>query len=121
MLKPADQYFANLQEPVKGYMLFLRDYFLGKDPAITEAWKYGMPFYNYKGKRICYLWVQKKSGFPYIGIVDGKMINDQDLILEDRKKMKILLLDPEKDIPIQRINKLLDSLIRLTVDSSSRK
>ena len=121
MLKPADQYFANLQEPVKGYMLFLRDYLLGMDPAITEALSYGMPFYYYKGKRICYLWVQKKSGCPYIGIVEGNLINDQDLIIEDRKKMKILLLDPEKDIPIQRINSLIESLVKLTVARSSKK
>lgn len=115
MLKPADQYFANLQEPVKGYMLFLRDYLLGKDTAITEAWKYGMPFYNYKGKRICYLWVQKKTGYPYIGIVDGNLLFDSDLLIEDRKKMKILLLDPDKDIPIHRINALIDSIIKLSL------
>jgi Domain of unknown function (DU1801) len=115
MLKPSDQYFANLEEPVKGYMLFLRDYILGKDNDISEQWKYGMPFYFYKGKRICYLWVQKKTGQPYIGIVDGKLLDDSDLLSEKRSRMKILLLDVEKDIPIKRINSLIDSLMKLSI------
>jgi hypothetical protein len=115
LLKQADQYFASLQEPEKGYMLFLRDYLLGKDADITESFKYGMPFYYYKGKRICYLWVQKKTGYPYIGVVDGHLLTDPDLLKEDRKRMKILLLNPLKDIPVKRLNSLIDSIITLTL------
>lgn len=66
-----------------------------------------MPFYCYKGKMFCYLWVHKKFKQPYIGIVEGARINHRDLLLEKRARMKILLIDPEKDIPVKRIKAIL--------------
>ena len=66
-----------------------------------------MPFYCYKGKMFCYLWVHKKFKQPYIGIVEGARINHPDLLLEKRARMKILLIDPEKDIPVKRIKAIL--------------
>ena len=101
MLRPIDNWFLQKDEPLKSCLQFLRGYILRQDAGITEAWQYGMPFYCYKGKRVCYLWVHKKYHQPYIGIVEGKKINHPDLITEKRARMKILLLDPAKDIPIR--------------------
>ena len=61
----------------------------------------------------CYLWVHKKIGQPYIGIVEGKKINHPDLIIEKRARMKILLLDPAKDLPIEKINAILKEVLAL--------
>ena len=72
-----------------------------------------MPFYCYDGKMFCYLWVHKKFKQPYIGIVEGKSIDHPDLIAEKRSRMKILLLDPLKDIPIKKIDTLLKEVIDL--------
>lgn len=60
MLNAIDNYFLSKDEPIKSCLLFLRDYILNFDKNITEAWKYGMPFYWYKGKMFCCLWVYKK-------------------------------------------------------------
>jgi hypothetical protein len=86
---------------------------LKQDSNITKAWKYGMPFFCYKGKMFCYLWMHKKYQQPYIGIVEGEKINHPDLIQEKRARMKILLLDAEKDIPFKKVDKILKQAIAL--------
>lgn len=113
MLRPIDNYFLQKEEPVKSCLQFLREHILKQDDNITEAWKYSMPFYFYKGKRFCYLWTHKKFHQPYIGFVDGKSINHPDLISEKRARMKILLIDPEKDIPVKKLNGILKEVLAL--------
>ena len=113
MLRPIDNWFLQKEEPVKSCLQFLREYILKQDAAITEAWQYGMPFYCYKGKRFCYLWMHKKYGQPYIGIVDGKKIDHPDLLVEKRARMKILLVDAGKNIPIKKINGILKEVLAL--------
>jgi hypothetical protein len=118
MLRPIDQYFAQQDEPVKSCLLFLRSYVLQYNPAVTETWKYKMPVYCYKGKMLFYFWIHKKFksngiSLPYIGIIDGNLINDPDLIQESRARMKILLINPFEDIPVNRIKRLLEEMLRL--------
>ena len=113
MLRPVDNWFLQKEEPIKSCLQFLREYILKQDAGITEAWKYGMPFYCYKGKMFCYLWVHKKYHQPYIGIVEGKQIDHPDLIIEKRARMKILLLDADKDIPVGKIKRILKEVLKL--------
>jgi hypothetical protein len=113
MLRPIDQYFLQKEEPIKSCLLFMRAHILGQNNQITEAWKYGMPFYCYKGKMFCYLWVHKKYGQPYIGFVEGNKLDHPDLLAEKRARMKILLLDPEKDLPVKKINTILKEALAL--------
>lgn len=91
---------------------------LNYNPAITETWKYKMPVYCYKGKMLCYLWTHKKykvngMSLPYIGIIDGNLIDEPDLIKEERARMKILLIDPNSDIQVERIERLLVAMLGL--------
>ena len=113
MLRPIDAYFHEKEEPVKTCLLFLRERILSSDQHITEAWKYGMPFYCYNGKMCCYLWVHKKHLQPYIGIVEGKSIEHPDLIIEKRARMKILLIDPNKKMEVKKIDAILAAVIAL--------
>ena len=112
-LRPIDNWFLQKDEPVKSCLQFLRQHILKQNALITEAWKYGMPFFCYKGKMLCYLRVHKKHGQPYLGIVEGKLINHPDLIIEKRARMKVLLLDPAKDIPVKKINTILKEVLAL--------
>lgn len=95
-------------------MQFLREYILKQDDKITEAWRYGMPFFYYDGKMFCYLWTHKKFKLPYIGIVEGKQIEHPDLLLEKRARMKILLIDPIH-IPIETVDEILGKAIMLYI------
>jgi hypothetical protein len=61
----------------------------------------------------CYLWTHKKYGQPYIGFVEGKHLDDPHLLTEKRARMKILLLDPAKDIPIGRVDRLLKQALSI--------
>ena len=111
MLRAIDDYFLQKEEPVKSYLLALRQLILKYDPNITEAWKYGMPFYCYNRKMMCYLWTHKKYRQPYLGIVEGQKISHPDLIIEKRARMKIMLFDPEKDLPVEAINAILKTVV----------
>lgn len=113
MLRPIDSWFLSKEEPVKSCLQFLREHILKQDANITETWQYGMPFYLYSGKRFCYLWMHKKYGQPYIGIVDGKQIEHPDLVMEKRARMKILLVDPDSNLPMKKINKVLNKVLKL--------
>ena len=61
----------------------------------------------------CYLWVHKKYKQPYIGIVEGKNIDHPILIQEKRARMKILLIDPQKNIPVATIYSVLKAAMTL--------
>ena len=113
MLRPQDNWFEQQEEPAKTCLQFLRSHILAQDSNISEAWKYGMPMFCYNGKMCCYLWVHKKLKQPYVGIVEGAKMNHPELIQEKRARMKILLLDPAKDLPVKKINSILKEMITL--------
>jgi hypothetical protein len=113
MLKPADNWFMKQTEPVKSCLQFLRQFILEYDSHLAEAWKYGMPMYYYQGKMFCYLWVHKKYDQPYLGIVDGNLIDHPALLQEKRARMKILLFDPEKDVDVKMLRGLLKRMVAL--------
>lgn len=113
MIRPIDDYFLQKEEPVKSCLLALRTIILKYDSNITEAWKYGMPFYCYNGKMCCYLWVHKKYQQPYIGFVEGKQLDHPGLMQEKRARMKIMLIDPAKDIPVKILVTILKEMVAL--------
>ncbi len=106
-----DDFYLQQNEPVKGALLALRKIILQQDPDVTNAWKYGMPFFCYKGKMFCYLWVHKKYKQPYIGMVEGKRFNESFLLQEERSRMKIMLFNPNEDLPLQAIESILQKAI----------
>lgn len=112
-MTPLNNFYLQQDEPVKSCLLALREIILSQDKDVTNAWKYGMPFFCYKGKMFCYLWVHKKYKQPYIGMVEGKRFSHPELIIEKRSRMKIMLFDPNKDLPIGTIKTILQQAINL--------
>jgi hypothetical protein len=104
-LTPLDNFYFQQEEPDKSCLLALREIILSQDTNITATWKYGMPFFCYKGKMFCYLWLHKTLHQPYIGIVEGKHIEHPDLIQEKRARMK--------DLPVATIKGILQQAIML--------
>ena len=49
---------------------------------------------------------------PYIGFVEGKYLNHPRLLTEKRARMKILLCDPEKDLPV----KITQTILKQALD-----
>lgn len=114
-MRPIDLYFLGKEEPVRGCLLYLRSHIMAFDTYISEEWKYGMPFYCYKGKMLCYLWTNKKTGAPYIGIVDGNKIDRPELVMEKRNRMKILPLNAFGEIPVALIDSILSEATALRI------
>ncbi len=108
---PLDNFYLQQLEPLKSCLITLSEIILSQDKGITAEWKYGMPFFCYKRKMFCYLWIHKKYHQPYIGIVEGKLIHHPDLLLEKRARMKILLVDQNKDLPIEKIELILKQVL----------
>ena len=119
-MRPIDQYFLQKEEPIKSCLLALRELLQNFHEDVIEEWKYGMPFYCYQGKMYCYLWVHKKFKQPYIGIVEGKKLKHPQLIQEKRARMKILLIDPEKDLHIKTIRSILKEALGFTYEASRK-
>lgn len=113
MLSDLDQFYLKQQEPIRSCMLGLRNIILNVDEHVTAEWKYKLPFFYHDNKMLCYLWIHKKYKQPYIGFVDGNLLDDEDLLVEKRAKMKILLVNPDEDLPMEKINILLKNVLYL--------
>jgi hypothetical protein len=113
MLKATDNFYLQKEEPLQSCLLALRQIILKQDKDVAATFKYGIPFFCYKGKMFCYLWVNKKTQQPYLGIVEGKHFNHPLLIIEKRSRMKIMLFDADKELPVKTIKLILKQAVDL--------
>lgn len=116
-----DNFYLNQSEPNQSCLLALRDIILGFDTNITSAWKYKLPFFLYKGKMFCYLWQDKKTRIPYIGIVNGSIIDHPKLETGNRKQIKILSINPTKDIELDLVLEILNLSTTVTEQGIIKK
>ncbi len=115
------QFYLDREEPLRSALLGLRDIIMDLDPTIQTAWKYGSPFFMYEGKNLCYLWIDKHTHHPYIGLIDGGLIEHPLLERGDRKRMKILPINPEKDFPIEAIQEIFAEAMILCAERAKRR
>lgn len=113
MIRELDSYYFKQEEPNKSCLLALRSLILEQDLNVTETRKYGMPCFCYKKKMFCYLWTDKKTGEPYILMVEGKRLYHPKLEGGSRARMKILRINPNKNLPVKTIAKVLQSALDL--------
>lgn len=113
MMEKLENYYLNKTEPNQSCLLALRSIILNQDKDITETQKWGMPCFCYKKKMFCYLWIDKKTNEPYILMVEGKHLNYPELEEGDRKRMKVLRVDPNQDLPIKTIETILQKALEL--------
>jgi hypothetical protein len=113
MLEELHNYYLNKEEPNKSCLLALRSIILDQDKNITETQKWGMPCFCYKKKMFCYLWTDKKTDEPYILMVEGKYLDHPELEQGDRSRMKILRLNPNKDLALRTIETILQKALDL--------
>ena len=106
-LRAIDHWYDQHEEPNRSCLLALRSWILDFNPRIAECWKYRMPMFCVNAKMFCYLWTDKKTKQPYLGIVEGKHIKHPLLIQGDRARMKILPIDPEEDLPVKAMKEVL--------------
>lgn len=112
-MEKLENYYLNKSEPNQSCLLALRSIILNQDKDITETQKWGMPCFCYKKKMFCYLWTDKKTNEPYILMVEGKHLNYPELEEGDRKRMKVLRVDPNQDLPLKTIETILQKALEL--------
>ncbi len=112
-MKSVDLFYAKLPEPNAGCLAALRTIILNHEPQIGESLKYGMPFFTYKKKMLCYFWIDKKTALPYIGFMEGRNLRFDWLEAGNRARISIMYMDPYEDIPVKKIKKTLDASIAI--------
>ena len=111
MLGAIDKFYLEKEEPLKSCLLALKEIIINLDENISTAWKYKVPFFCYKGKMFCYLWIDKKTKEPYIGVVEGNRIEHPSLEQGNRKRMKIMRVNPNEDFPVETIELILNQAL----------
>lgn len=111
MLQQVQNFYLQQEEPNRSLFLALHDLILEFDKEMSLQWKYSTPFYYYKNQPFCYFWKDRRTNEPYIGVVKGKLIEHPMLEQGNRKKMKIIRLNPCVDIPVESIYAILNELV----------
>lgn len=106
-------FYLNQEEPNKSCLMALRDIILKQDDLVTETRKWGMPCFCYQQKMFCYLWTDKKTDEPYMLMVEGRHLHHPELETGSRKRMKILRINPNEDLPIDAILSILKDALDL--------
>ena len=112
-MKETDNFYLSQQEPSRSCLLALRNLILEVDKNVSETQKWGMPCFMYRKKMFCFLWTDKKTNEPYILFVEGKYLDHPKLEQGNRSRMKILSIDPNKNIPVNTITLLLNDALNL--------
>jgi len=94
-------------------LLSLRDIILSYHPQISETWKFRDPFFNYGKKMLCYLSIDRHTRVPYVGMVEGRYLDHSALESGGRKRIKVLSINPTKDIPIDTMEEVLEQAVPL--------
>ncbi|CAL2082847.1 DUF1801 domain-containing protein [Tenacibaculum sp. 190524A02b] len=116
-MKPIDRFYEEKEEPIKGCLMALKSIIKDYHPDIEPRWYYRLPCFMYKNQIFCYLWVDKKTQFPYIAIGKGIKLKHPDLIQGKRTFTKLLLIDPKQDIPIEKIYQIFDMAMEFYGDN----
>lgn len=108
-----NNFYLSQEEPKQSCLLALRSIILKQDDKITESQKWGMPCFSYQNKMFSYLWIDKKTDEPYLLMVEGKHLHHPELEEGNRSRMKIFRVDPNADLPIIKIERLLNDALDL--------
>jgi hypothetical protein len=106
-----DNYYLNQPEPTQECLLALKRIFLNADCHISETRKYQVPFFYYKGKKLCFLWVNRKK--LILGFVTDKSIYPIVEGMKRKDEMEMIQIDPIKDLPFEMILEHPDRLMKL--------
>jgi hypothetical protein len=108
-----DDFYAQQEEPLKSCLQALRIVILNYSKHVSERWYYRLPCFFYNGKIFCYLWFDRKTQQPYIALYPGRRLTHKVLISGNRTQSKILMIDPQKDLPMKTIREIFKQAIAL--------
>ena len=101
MSQELENYYLRQPEPFQGCLLALKSIILNVDSRITHERKYQIPFFYYKGKKLCFLWVNKKK--LLLGFIIDKTIYPVVTGIKRKDDFETLQIDPNADLPVETI------------------
>ena len=114
-----EEFYSKQPEPNRSCFLAMRQLVASFHSDLNETMKYGAPCFMLGDKPFLYLWKDRKTDHPYFLMVDGKHLDHPRLEAGDRKKMKILRVDPNMDLEVELIKKVLSSAVRFRLGGHS--
>ncbi|UII20157.1 DUF1801 domain-containing protein [Fulvivirga ligni] len=112
-LRQIEEFYLAQPSPNQECMLAIHSLILSVDADIETAWKYKLPFFCYRKKMMCYIWKDKKTQWPYIGVADGKLIDHPLLQVGDRARMAVIPINPYEDLPAEAIKEIVSEAIQI--------
>lgn len=91
----------------------LREIIFASVKDVQESVKWNVPMYSHNGL-LCYINFDKKFGKVILAMIEGFLITDKyKLFQHDTSNVKKILFDPEKDLPIRKIQYYLREGVRI--------
>jgi len=101
MIKTLEGYYLSKPEPYQSCLLALRDIIMSTNADINHERKFQIPFFTYKGKKLAYLWLDKKK--LKMGFCLDKSLQPVTEGVRPKDIYESMIIDPNEDIPIKII------------------
>ncbi|MEN0051031.1 MAG: DUF1801 domain-containing protein [Bacteroidota bacterium] len=108
-----DSFYLEKEEPIQSCLLALRSIILNYNEDFEPLWRYRLPCFMYQDQIFCYLWVDRRTQFPYIAVGKGVEIEHPNLVQGSRTFVKLFYVNPTEDIPIDNIQEIFDLAMEL--------
>jgi hypothetical protein len=106
-----ESYYLSKPEPYQSCLLALRDIILRTNSGICHERKFQIPFFTYKGKKLGYLWLNRKK--LMLGFCLDKSLLKVTLNTKAKDKYESVQIDPNQDLPVDMIRERLGYYIGL--------
>lgn len=107
-----EDYYLKRSEPIQGCLFALKHIIMGVNKEIIHTRIFQIPFFVYKNWRLAFLQVYGKKILFSI-VVDHRLYSEQKGYRRRDGMGTTLLLDPNKDIPIEIILQSIHEQIEL--------
>jgi hypothetical protein len=111
MITALENYYLKQPEPIQGCLLALKNIIMGIDSQITHQRKFQIPFFYYKDKKLCFLWVKGKK--TLLGFVEDKSIYPAVAGVKRKNGIEMIQINPDEDLPLEFILQTIQERIRL--------
>lgn len=106
-----EDYYLRHPEPFQGCLLALKHIILNLDVRITHERKYQIPFFLFEGKKLAFLWMNRKK--LMLGFVADKSIYSSKAGVKQKDRLEMIQIDPNADLPVEMIAAKLKGQIRM--------
>lgn len=106
-----EDYYLRHPEPFQGCLLALKHIILNLDGRITHERKYQIPFFCFEGKKLAFLWMNRKK--LMLGFVTDKSIHPSKDGIKQKDQLEMIQIDPNADLPLEMIVSKLGEQIRM--------